>query len=73
MFINYMSILRTPRSVRLRLEQIQRDFLWGEGLWSGRLILLNGRLYARIKGRVVWVLDAFLHLIEPFWVNGVGA
>ena len=31
--IYYMSILRMPTSVRLRLEQIQRDFLWdwGEG------------------------------------------
>ena len=27
--IYYMSILRIPRSVRLRLEQIQRDFLCG--------------------------------------------
>ena len=29
--IYYMSILHMPRSVRLRLEQIQRDFLWGGG------------------------------------------
>ena len=27
--IYYMSILCMPRSVRLRLEKIQRDFLWG--------------------------------------------
>ena len=31
--IYYMSILRMPRLVRLRLEQIQRDFLWD---WGGR-------------------------------------
>ena len=31
--IYYMSILRMPTSVRLRLEQIQRDFLWD---WGGR-------------------------------------
>ncbi|KAL6350404.1 hypothetical protein AAG906_004355 [Vitis piasezkii] len=29
--IYYMSILRMPRLVRLRLEQIQRDFLWDWG------------------------------------------
>ncbi|RVW12625.1 putative ribonuclease H protein [Vitis vinifera] len=29
--IYYMSILRLPSSVRRRLEQIQRDFLWGGG------------------------------------------
>ena len=26
-----MSILQLPRGVRIRLEQIQRDFLWGGG------------------------------------------
>ena len=52
--IYYMSILHMPRSVRLRLEQIQRDFLWGGGLWRGRLIMLNGRLYAQIKVRGDW-------------------
>ena len=31
MSIYYMSILRMPRLVRLRLEQIQSDFLWGGG------------------------------------------
>ena len=29
--IYYMSVLRLPSSVRSRLEQIQRDFLWGGG------------------------------------------
>ena len=26
-----MSVLTLPRTVKLRLEQIQRDFLWGGG------------------------------------------
>ena len=39
-------------------------------LWSRRLILLSG-WYAQIKVRVDSVLDTFLHLIEPFCVNGV--
>ena len=29
--IYLMSILQLPRGVRIRLEQIQRDFLWGGG------------------------------------------
>ena len=29
---NYMSMLFIPRKVRLRLEQIQRDFLWAGGV-----------------------------------------
>ena len=29
--IYYMSMLSMPRKVRLRLERIQRDFLWGGG------------------------------------------
>ena len=29
--IYLMSLLRIPRVVSLRLEKIQRDFLWGEG------------------------------------------
>ena len=31
MSIYLMSLMRMPRVVRLRLEQIQRDFLWGGG------------------------------------------
>ncbi|RVW76004.1 hypothetical protein CK203_052807 [Vitis vinifera] len=37
--IYLMSLMRIPRVVRLRLEKIQRDFLWGGGLlckWSWR-------------------------------------
>ena len=29
--IYFMSLFRMPRRVRLRLEKIQRDFLWGGG------------------------------------------
>ena len=37
--IYLMSLLRIPRVVSLRLEKIQRDFLWGGGvLWRGSLI-----------------------------------
>ena len=38
--VYYMPILRIPRSIRLRLEQIQRDFLWGGGAlgWKTHLV-----------------------------------
>ena len=38
--VYYMPILCIPRSVRLRLEQIQRDFLWGGGAlgWKTHLV-----------------------------------
>ena len=37
--IYLMSLLRIPRVVSLRLEKIQRDFMWGGGvLWRGSLI-----------------------------------
>ncbi|RVW79612.1 putative ribonuclease H protein [Vitis vinifera] len=39
--IYYMSILCMPRSVRLRLEQIQRDFLWGGGALKRKTHLID--------------------------------
>ena len=39
--IYYMSILCMPRSVRLRLEQIQRDFLWGGGALKRKTHLIE--------------------------------
>ena len=39
--IYYMSILRMPRSVRLRLEQIQRDLLWGGGALERKIHLVK--------------------------------
>ncbi|RVW38823.1 hypothetical protein CK203_074193 [Vitis vinifera] len=39
--IYYMSLLRMPKVVRLRLEQIQRDFLWGGGALEQKTHLVN--------------------------------
>ena len=38
--IYFMLVLYLPRTVRLRLEQIQRDFLWGGGVleWKSHLV-----------------------------------
>ena len=41
MLIYYMSILCMLRSVRLRLEQIQRDFLWGGGALERKIHLIK--------------------------------
>ena len=37
LLIYFMSIFQLPRVVRMRLEHIQRDFLWGGGLLSKNL------------------------------------
>ena len=39
--IYFMSILRMPRSVRLRLEQFQREFLWGGGALERKIHLIK--------------------------------
>ena len=36
-----MSLFRLPRRVKLRLEKIQRDFLWGGGNLERKLHLAN--------------------------------
>ena len=41
MSIYYMSILCMPISIRLRLEQIQRDFLWGERALERKIHLVK--------------------------------
>ena len=49
--IYYMSILRMPRSVRLRLKQIQRDFLWGGGALERKIHLVKWRVVCLDKSK----------------------
>ena len=49
--IYYMSILRMPRSVRLRLKQIQRDFLWGGGALERKIYLVKWRVVCLDKSK----------------------
>ena len=42
--IDFMSLFYLPRKVRLRLEKIQRDFLWGEGALVQKLHLVRWNL-----------------------------
>ena len=39
--IYFMSMLPMPRKIRLRLERIQRDFLWGGGALERKLHLVR--------------------------------
>ncbi|RVW50640.1 NADH dehydrogenase [ubiquinone] 1 beta subcomplex subunit 8, mitochondrial [Vitis vinifera] len=50
--IYFMSMLSMPRKVRLRLERIQRDFLWGGGALERKLHLVRWDLDAWVKD--VW-------------------
>ena len=46
-----MSLMRMPRVVRLRLEQIQRDFLWGGGALEKKSYLVKYAIvYSDKKG-----------------------
>ena len=42
--IYFMSLFYLPRKVRLRLEKIQRDFLWGGGAFVQKLHLVRWNL-----------------------------
>lgn len=51
--IYFMSILHLPRVVKLKLEQIQRNFLWGEGALEQRPHLVTGQQFVLIKEKGV--------------------
>ena len=53
--IYFMSLFYLPRKVRLRLEKIQRDFLWGGGALVKRPHLVKWNLVCLGKKKVVWV------------------
>ena len=50
--IYFMSLFYLPRKVRLRLEKIQRDFLWGGGALVQKPHLVRGNLVCleKMKG-----------------------
>ncbi|RVX00840.1 putative ribonuclease H protein [Vitis vinifera] len=47
--VYFMSLFLLPRKVRMRLEKIQRDFLWGGGALDQRPHLLGGIWFAGKK------------------------
>ncbi|RVW43830.1 Triphosphate tunel metalloenzyme 3 [Vitis vinifera] len=52
--IYFMSMLPMPRKIRLRLERIQRDFLWGGGALERKLHLVRKRLFGTKRLGEVW-------------------
>ena len=52
--IYYMSMLSIPRKVRLRLEQIQRDFLWAGGVLEKKPHLVRWSLVCLEKSNGGW-------------------
>ncbi|RVW32845.1 putative ribonuclease H protein [Vitis vinifera] len=70
--IYFMSILQIPRGVRLMLERIQRDFLWGGGALDRRPRLVRWATVCLDKRKGGLGLRAFLRLIRPSFANGVG-
>ena len=74
--IYYMSILHLPRVVKLKLEQIQRNFLWGEGALEQRLHLVTWTticLDKRKGGLRVKRLRAFLRSTRLSYANRASA
>ena len=72
--IYFMSILHLPRLVKLRLEQIRRDFLWDGGPLEQKPHLVRWAticLDKRKRGLGAWGLRVLLFLIRLFFANGV--
>ncbi|RVW69131.1 Cycloartenol synthase [Vitis vinifera] len=71
--IYFMSIFQLPRAVRMRLEQIQRDFLWGGGALEQKLHLVRWPIVCedKIKGGLgVKSLGSFNKALLGKWERG---
>ena len=44
-----MSLFRLPKGIKVRLEKIQRDFLWGGGSLERKLHLVNWKSFSVSK------------------------
>ena len=49
--IYFMSIFQLPRAARMRLEQIQKDFLWGGGALEQKLHLVRWPIVCEDKSK----------------------
>ena len=70
--IYFMSLLRLPSSVRRRLEQIQRDFLWGGGNLEQKPHLVRWKVVCLSKRKGDWGSNVFPFSIRLFFPNGIG-
>ena len=64
--IYYMSLFRLPRRINVRLERIQRDFLWGGRSLDKKLHLVKWDTVCSDKKAGAWVLKVCIILTEPF-------
>lgn len=70
--IYFISSFVIPRKIHLRLQKIQRDFLWGKGiLWKQNLTLWIGLFYVCPRKRVYWALETYLSLTRAFLTRGI--
>ena len=68
--IYFMSIFQLPRAVRMRLEKIQRDFLWGGGALEQKPHLVRWSIVCEAKVKVVWGLRVLVCSIRLSLANG---
>ena len=69
--IYFMSIFQLPRAARMRLEQIQKDFLWGGGALEQKLHLVRWPIVCEDKskgGLGVKSLGSFNKALLGKWV-----
>ncbi|RVW69051.1 putative ribonuclease H protein [Vitis vinifera] len=70
--IYLMSLLRMPRVVSLRLEKIQRDFLWGGGALERKPHLVNWDTVCMDKRKGGLGVRRLSILNRPFFASGIG-
>ena len=61
-----------PSLVRHRLEEIQRDFLWGGGNLEWKPYLVRWEIVCFDKKKGVWGSSVFPLSIRLFFANGIG-
>ena len=65
-----MSFFRLPRNVKIKLEKIQRDFLWGEGNLERKIHLVNWDTVCLSKeknGQSIRSLSNFIKALLGKW------
>lgn len=59
LLIYFLSLFCILRAIQLRLEQIQRNFLWGGGVLEHKPYLVKWLLFVVSRGKGVWMLKVF--------------
>ena len=72
LLIYFMSIFQLPRAVRMRLEKIQRDFLWGGGALEQKPHLVRWSIVCEAKVKAFWGLRTLVCSIRLSLASGHG-